>query len=251
MIQDMITDGMKHHNAFSKPTAALSALSLLLLVPIIIFALSFSVTYGDSRAEVDQPSGPAERPASQGFGANPPSGPPGSRISVSGSGFRDFAPVESITLGGLNILGNRTVTTDGDGRFQVDELIVPGLDPGIVSLVIRVGTGDLETAATGTFEVTAPAGPSGSVSTADEALAPLGDALERVFHFDNGTKTWSFFDPRPEFADINTLNEVVEGEVYWIKVTRSIAISLNSEQRQLSCTDEGTPQQDCWNLVVW
>jgi hypothetical protein len=128
---------------------------------------------------------------------------------------------------------------------------VPGLDPGIVSLEIRVGTGDLETTAVGTFEVTAPTGPSGAASAADEALAPLGDALERVFHFDNGTKSWSFFDPRPEFADVNTLNEIVEGEVYWIKVTRSITAPLNFKPRQLSCANEGTPQQDCWNLVVW
>jgi hypothetical protein len=242
---------MKHHNAFSKRAVALSALSLALLVPITIFALSLSITYGDSRTEMDRPSGLTERPTSQGFGADPSSGPPGSRISVSGIGFRGFAQVESITLGGLNILGNRTVNTDRDGYFQVDDLIVPGLDPGIVSLVVKVGTGELETSAAGTFEVTAPAEPSGTALAADEAVAPLGDALERVFHFDNGTKTWSFFDPRPEFADVNSLNDVVEGEVYWIKVTESIAVSLNSEQRQLSCADEGTPQQDCWNLVVW
>ena len=114
-----------------------------------------------------------------------------------------------------------------------------------------MGTGDLETTAVGTFEVTAPTGSSGAASAADEALAPLGDALERVFHFDNGTKSWSFFDPRPEFADVNTLNEIVEGEVYWIKVTRSITAPLNFKPRQLSCANEGTPQQDCWNLVVW
>jgi hypothetical protein len=242
---------MKLHHVFSKPTAALLALFLALLVPITIFALSLSTTYGDSRIEAGQPSGFVKRPTSQAFGADPSSGPPGSRISVSGIGFRGFEQVESIRLGGLDILGNRTITTDRDGYFQADDLIVPGLDPGIVSLVIRVGTGDLETAATGTFEVTAPAGPSGSVSAADEALAPLDDALERVFYFDNGTKAWSFFDPRPEFADINSLSEIVEGEVYWIKVTRSITISLNSKQRQLSCANGGTPQQDCWNLVVW
>jgi hypothetical protein len=159
--------------------------------------------------------------------------------------------VQSIKLGGLDILGNRTVSTDDNGAFQVDDLIVPGLDPGIVSLVITVGTGNQETTAVSTFEVTAPAGPSGSALPAAEALAPLGDALERVFHFDNGTKTWSFFDPRPEFADLNTLNEIAEGRVYWVKVTGSISVSLNAKQRQLTCANEGTSRQDCWNLVVW
>jgi hypothetical protein len=170
---------------------------------------------------------------------------------VSAAGFHDFAVVQSIRLGGLDILGNRTVSTDDNGAFQVDDLIVPGLDPGIVSLVITVGTGNQETTAVGTFEVTAPAGASGSAVPAAEALAPLGDALERVFHFDNSSKTWSFFDPRPEFADVNTLTEIVEAQVYWMKVTRSVSLSLNGKQRELSCANEGTPQQDCWNLVVW
>lgn len=220
-------------------------LSLAALLP------SPPIARGDSHQSDPPGQTYSRRPTTQNYGILPSKGPAGTRITISAGGFRDFAPVESITMGGVDILGNRTVTTGDDGNFQIDGLVVPGLDPGVVAVTIRVGTGIQETTAIGTFEITGPEGSSPGAAPVREALEPLGDALERVFHFDNGTKTWSFFDPRPEFADINTLNEVVEGEVYWIKVTRSIAISLNSEQRQLSCTDEGTPQQDCWNLVVW
>jgi hypothetical protein len=242
---------MKFHHIPTKPRVALLVISLALLAAISLSALSLSTSYGESRTEPDQPSGFAERPTSQTPGVTPRSGPPGSRISVSGFGFRGFAPVTSITLGGLDILGNLSFNTDQQGNFQADDLIVPGLDPGPATLVVKVGTEGLETSAIASFEVTAPTGPLGGVLPPAEALAPLGDALERVFHFDNSTKTWSFYDPRPEFADVNTLNEVVEGQVYWMKVTHSVSASLNGKQRELSCANEGTPQEDCWNLVVW
>jgi hypothetical protein len=194
-------------------------------------------------ANPEQANGP-------GPGVTPSSGPPGTSITVRGAGFRSFEPVESITLGGVNILGNRTVNTDANGEFEVAGLIVPSLDPGIRSLTVRVGSGDLETTATGTFEVTAPNGAT-PASSAAQALEPLGDALERVFYFNNDTKAWSFYDPRSEFADANTLNELVEGRVYWIKVTRDVSPTLNQQQRELTCARQGTPQEDCWNLVVW
>lgn len=242
---------MKFHDISSKPRVALLVISLTLLAAIAISALSLSTTYGESRTGAVQSSRFTERPTSQSPGVTPRSGPPGSRISVSGSGFRAFAPVTSITLGGLDILGNLSFNTDQQGNFQADDLIVPGLDPGPATLVVKVGTEGLETSAIASFEVTAPTGPSGGAVPAAKALAPLGDALERVFRFDNSTKTWSFYDPRPAFNDANTIREIIEGQVYWIKVTRSVSVSLNGKQRELSCTNEGTPQEDCWNLVVW
>lgn len=242
---------MKLRHLLSRSLTARLVLSLTLSAFIAMAVLASPVAYGDTQTGPGQDSPSADRPASQSYGINPSKGPPGSRITISGTGFRGFAQVESITMGGLDILGNRTVTTDRDGFFEVTDLLVPGLDPGIVGVVIRVGTGPQETTAVGTFEITPPGDAPGGSSSAAQALAPLGDALERVFHFDNATKTWSFFDPRPEFAGANTLTQLVEGQVYWVKVARSISVSLNSQQRQLSCANEGTPQEDCWNLLVW
>lgn len=178
-------------------------------------------------------------------------GAPGSRVTVRGTGFRSFTPVESIEIGGIEVLGNRTINTDENGAFEATDLVVPDLDPGIYSLRIQVGTGDLKTTAVSTFEVTSSSETAGPGATPAQALGPLGARLERAFHFDNATKNWSFYDPRPEFASANTMGGLTEGQVYWLKVTQNTTAVLNGQERVLSCVNEGTPQEDCWNLVVW
>jgi hypothetical protein len=53
------------------------------------------------------------------------------------------------------------------------------------------------------------------------SLAPLGTNLLRVWRFDTdatGSSRWSFYDPRPAFAEFNTLREMVDGGFYWIAV---------------------------------
>jgi hypothetical protein len=220
-------------------------LSLAALLP------SPPIARGDSHQSDPPGQTYSRRPTTQNYGILPSKGPAGTRITISAGGFRDFAPVESITMGGVDILGNRTVTTGDDGNFQIDGLVVPGLDPGVVAVTIRVGTGIQETTAIGTFEITGPEGSSPGAAPVREALEPLGDALERVFHFDNATKKWSFFDPRPDFLEANTLAEIREGQVYWIKVVRSLSIDLNGRRRDLTCANQGGAPPDCWNVVVW
>ncbi len=48
-----------------------------------------------------------------------------------------------------------------------------------------------------------------------EALIENG-TLTRVWNLDRQTQTWSFFDPAPEFADFNTLNQVSSGQIVTI-----------------------------------
>jgi len=74
------------------------------------------------------------------------------------------------------------------------------------------------------------------------ALEPLEASLVRVWHFDNATKKWSFFDPRPVFADVNTLTELVNGQIYWIKVMQDQMVPLNDKARILISG---------WNSIVW
>ena len=55
-------------------------------------------------------------------------------------------------------------------------------------------------------------------------------------------KEWSFYDPRPEFADLNTLTEMVNGEAYWILVSETVDdVVLNNKVRSLTCRGS-----DCW-----
>ena len=68
-----------------------------------------------------------------------------------------------------------------------------------------------------------------------------------MFHFNNAAKVWSFYDPRPEFADLNTLDNMVQGEAYWILVSEDVdEVVLNNKVRSLTCRGD-----DCWNLEVW
>ena len=81
-----------------------------------------------------------------------------------------------------------------------------------------------------------------------EALAPLGDKLAAVLYFDNISKEYMFYDHRPEFAGLNTLEELVAGESYWLIVTDDFEdIPLGGKLRSLTCNAAG----NCWNLIVW
>ena len=83
--------------------------------------------------------------------------------------------------------------------------------------------------------------PPPPVATAAGSM-PLGENVVRVWHVNNTTMEWSFYDPRPDFADINTLKELVPGEKYWFKVNNDQTALLNEKERVLRAG---------WNLIVW
>ena len=103
------------------------------------------------------------------------------------------------------------------------------------------------------FEANAPLSQSAQTSTPASGLAPLinADNLERVFYFDNSTKTWLFFDPRPAFAVANSLQELRDRQIYFFKVRRDQTVTLNGKPQSVSCANEGTAAVDCWNILVW
>ena len=83
-----------------------------------------------------------------------------------------------------------------------------------------------------------------SSTNAADALASLtqGENLIRVWTFDNGSKTWNFFDPRPAFSKANTINSMVPSSIYWIRLNRDQTTLLNGTVVRLF---KG------WNLVPW
>ena len=75
-------------------------------------------------------------------------------------------------------------------------------------------------------------------------LTPVlnADNLVRVWHFNNSTKAWTFFDPRSAFSAANTIIQLTAGEVYWINVFSDQTVTLNMRQKVLSAG---------WNLISW
>jgi hypothetical protein len=94
--------------------------------------------------------------------------------------------------------------------------------------------------ASGVFQTPAISGVT-SVAPAT-GLASVADNLERLWHYDNATQAWTFYDPRPEFAAANTVTELVNGTIYWIKVDATVTVVLSGKQVTLFAG---------WNLVVW
>lgn len=74
-------------------------------------------------------------------------------------------------------------------------------------------------------------------------LDPDNNTLVRVFHFDSSTKTWSFYDPKPEFSGVNTLTQIVQGEPYWIRVTQEATMQSDANAAPV-------PLLEGWNLIV-
>jgi len=174
----------------------------------------------------------------------PGRGASGTLVTVSGVGFRSFETVNKIEFGGLGTIGGRTVNTDANGDFIVDDVLVPGLDPGIHAVKVEVSTGPNRTSASTSFEVL-ESGLFG-VPTAMEDVYAMSDSILRVFWFDNSTKEWFFNDRSPEFADVNDLLELVSGGVYWFLVAEDVDLDVDGILLVLTCTGD-----DCWNLDVW
>ena len=65
----------------------------------------------------------------------------GESITLTGLGFNPFDTVVRIELGGLDLLGNREESIDQDGRINIADLTVPGLDIGTHSLVMGMESG--------------------------------------------------------------------------------------------------------------
>ena len=135
----------------------------------------------------------------------------GTTITVSGDNFHTFQPV-TIEIGGATVATSDT--TDGDGSFSAD-VLVPGLSLGNKNLKVTVN----DVPVVEFLEIVAT--PVSTTTASADAFADLiaMDNLIVVWHFDNTTKAWSFYDPRPEVAAAVDLTMVSSGDIVWIQVT--------------------------------
>ena len=167
---------------------------------------------------------------------------PGDTISLSATGFSLFESDIEVKIGSLTVNVPASAHTDGDGAIEGLEVLVPSLDPALYTVQMKVG----ETVTIGELTVMDDTA-VGVPQALPDAIEAVGDNLEAVFYFNDATKSWQVFDPRPEWADLNTLEELVSGQAYWIliKETQDDAV-LNGRLRSLTCSGD-----NCWNLEVW
>ncbi len=79
---------------------------------------------------------------------------------------------------------------------------------------------------------------SGPRPVADIFASLISDgSLMVVWMYHNDTQTWSLFDPRPEFALMSDLNEVLSGDIVWVEM---------AEQQSF----QGRILYEGWNLIT-
>ena len=167
------------------------------------------------------------------------SGGPGSTVDVMGEGFKSFVPIREVKIGTLDVTPSPKPSTDGNGMMNF-QILIPGLDVGIQTIEVSVG----QTTASVGFTVTESGINPGDIMPVAQAFEDLGDNLVSVWHFNNDTKIWSFYDPTLEEG--NTLTHTITGEPYFIRIKSNVEVILNRDTRSLTCVND-----NCWNPIVW
>ena len=165
-------------------------------------------------------------------------GPPGSLVTLTGTGYRHYAPVESAMFADIDVIPGNGEATDADGEFSFD-FLVPGLEVGQHTLRVSVAGVTVSSV----FDITLQGVTSGTATPVALALENLGDRLKRVFNFSNETKEWTFYDP--ELGDSNTLSFMIAGETYLVLVDEDTKTVLNGKAHNLTCLGS-----NCWNQIV-
>ena len=135
----------------------------------------------------------------------------GDTIMIVGTGFPRYADVQvKIGDGVFRATNSRT---DGIGDFTVS-VIVPGIDSGTHVLQVDAG------GSIATWVMTVPDAAVIITRPSGDVFADLiaSNNLTVVWYFDNATKAWSFYDPRPAVAAAVDLTEVTSGDNVWIQV---------------------------------
>ena len=165
---------------------------------------------------------------------------PGGDLTLNATGFPRCESNINVKIGHRYVDVPKGTFVDGEGKIKDLTIRVPALYHGIYIVQLQVGSDAAFSTVTVPEEI-----PHGDAYIAD-ALEPLGNNLVRVFHFSNATKTWTFYDPRPEFAELNTLSALAAGEPYWVLVRLDQNVTLNFKRQTVACQ-----RGDCWNFIVW
>lgn len=172
---------------------------------------------------------------------------PGDLITVELSGMPVYTRVQYVRINDIEALGTREYYTDDAGNATLPDVLVPAADPGFYALQVLVSSETKSEIAVAQLEILSDATAPGVATPLPDAARDLGDNLSAIFHFNNATKEWTFFDPRPEFEGLNTLTELISGQPYWVLVNdNQEKVDWNGRFIDFTCTGG-----DCWNLEIW
>ena len=148
---------------------------------------------------------------------SPATAAPGTRITITAANLPLYTPV-SVSIGNVGVAGHSVgelAESDGNGRWEGTPL-VPQLTPGTHTVEMRVGTGSTGISVSTFLEIA-----DIITRASEEAFDDLIDngSLSRVWYLERATQEWFFYDPAPEFAPFNTLNEVSTGQIVDIIMT--------------------------------
>lgn len=176
---------------------------------------------------------------------SPTFGVPGTAVTVSGQGYPPGVLINNVRVGNINVSGSAAISTDADGSF-VTFFSMPVFSPGLQNVFATAGNstgGNVFSVSEGTPVLQPLPSPPPSIEPAEGLVAlTQGENLRRVWTFNNGSKTWEFFDPRPAFAIANTIRTMVPGRIYWLQLNRNQSASINGK---------GVSLLGGWNLVPW
>lgn len=138
----------------------------------------------------------------------------GAAIVVEAAGFPPSLGLSVLTIGGVDVRSG-VVTSDTEGGLTAS-FIVPGVTG---SNIVTVTIGGV-TVSTSIIVLAAKAPPA-AASDPETIFADVianDDNLVRLWRFDNATQRWAFYDPRPEFEAVNTLDKSRVGDIVWVNV---------------------------------
>ena len=154
---------------------------------------------------------------------DPVSGPPGSTVSLTGEGFKTYATLADVTIGGTKVSPQPvSASSDAEGKLSGITLLIPGLPTGTAAIKFSVAG----TQVTVPFTVTtAPAQPVTMEQPTSEYLMALIDEmvdgspnLVDAYRFSNETQSWDSYVTDPAFADFNTMTTVMSGDVLLVRL---------------------------------
>ena len=179
------------------------------------------VTYKDDTSEQNQiGETAAHRVPGASIEITPTSGPGGTRVTLTGAGFKAFTSLSDVSVGGVPVQENPSNPTVGrDGVLQSSQILIPGLDPGTHTVRATVG----EPTVSVSFTITEDGAPLPSTgdATPAEAFKELIDSgnLLTVYWFDAANQVYLSYDPDPANAGFNDLDMVKGGEAYWVRLS--------------------------------